>query len=814
MKNNLLTKVVFGMVAVLAIAYYLLPEANNTKMHLIYVGAFVLVLAMVGVFIYHSRTKTKTGETEFRLNVGSKVIGGYVVVTTLVLFILVYAISQLNIIGEEITEIANEDIPLTEVVTTIETNQLEQAIYFERTLKYAHALGTVADAPKRIKESIDKFHQHAKKVDEEILKGEKIAVEAVNKAHTEEAKKEFQHILDVLKELEKEHADFDHHVETVFQLINNGKINEAEHLAEEIEVEEEEIDHKIEQFLVEVEKFTEKSALKAEKDEKAALNMILIWGSIITIAGLVMGFIITRQITNPLNSLQKASDALANNELDSLIDLNTNDELEDLANSFNGMADQIKQQIDYLENLPTPIMVIDKDFNIQYMNKHGAKVVGQGQDNLIGKKCYDQFRTNDCRTENCALHQAMKQNRNVNRETVAHPQGNELPIMYTGAPIRDRNGNIIGALEYVADIKEIKDIQNYLNRSTKTILNEMEKFAEGDLSVSVKPEKEGDDIAKLFDGFNRVVDNIKKMILNVRESVQATANASSEISASTEQMAAGAQEQSSQATEVASAVEQMTSTILETTKHSTSAASNAKTAVTIADEGGKVVRQTVDGMNRISDVVKETAEMVLELGNNSEQIGEIIQVIDDIADQTNLLALNAAIEAARAGEQGRGFAVVADEVRKLAERTTKATKEIADMIKKIQGDTGEAVRSINSGTEEVEKGKELASKSGESLDEIIKGATETVDMVNQVAAASEEQSAAAEQISRSIEGISSVTQESALGTQQIARASEDLNQLTDNLQELISQFKISEENNQGLNAGSLSVKSDSQLANV
>jgi len=341
----------------------------------------------------------------------------------------------------------------------------------------------------------------------------------------------------------------------------------------------------------------------------------------------------------------------------------------------------------------------------------------------------------------------------------------------------------------------------------------LEVMSTGDLTVRVTDDYKGDhQIMKK--SINNLGESLCGLVRDVSEAVQATASSSNEISASAEQMAAGAQEQSSQATEVASAVEQMTSTILETTKHSTSAASNAKNAVTIADEGGKVVRQTVEGMNRISDVVKETAEMVLELGNNSEQIGEIIQVIDDIADQTNLLALNAAIEAARAGEQGRGFAVVADEVRKLAERTTKATKEIADMIKKIQGDTGEAVRSINSGTEEVEKGKELASKSGESLDEIIKGATETVDMVNQVAAASEEQSAAAEQISRSIEGISSVTQESALGTQQIARASEDLNQLTDNLQELISQFKVAEGRKQGLSSSSLSVKTDGQLANV
>jgi methyl-accepting chemotaxis protein len=198
-------------------------------------------------------------------------------------------------------------------------------------------------------------------------------------------------------------------------------------------------------------------------------------------------------------------------------------------------------------------------------------------------------------------------------------------------------------------------------------------------------------------------------------------------------------------------------------------------------------------MNKIAEVVKRSASTVQKLGQSSEQIGEIIQVIDDIADQTNLLALNAAIEAARAGEQGRGFAVVADEVRKLAERTTKATKEIAAMIKEIQRDTIGAVSSMEEGTSEVEKGKHLADKAGQSLEQIIEGAGKVADIVSQVAAASEQQSSASEQISKNIEAISSVTQQSAAGVQQIARAAEDLNRLTNNLESLVSKFKISGE---------------------
>jgi methyl-accepting chemotaxis protein len=257
-------------------------------------------------------------------------------------------------------------------------------------------------------------------------------------------------------------------------------------------------------------------------------------------------------------------------------------------------------------------------------------------------------------------------------------------------------------------------------------------------------------------------------------------------------MAAGAQEQTSQAGEVASAVEEMSQTILENSKNASATAETAKRSKDSAEAGGAVVQETVKGMERIAKVVRTSAETVKALGRSSDQIGEITGVIDDIADQTNLLALNAAIEAARAGEQGRGFAVVADEVRKLAERTTKATKEIAGMIKQIQNETSGAVRSMEEGTHEVDTGIGLADEAGSSLREIVETSQRVTDMVLQIAAASAEQSAAAEQISKNVESISCVTAQTATGTQQVAQAAEDLNRLTTQLNELVGRFTLSE----------------------
>lgn len=326
-----------------------------------------------------------------------------------------------------------------------------------------------------------------------------------------------------------------------------------------------------------------------------------------------------------------------------------------------------------------------------------------------------------------------------------------------------------------------------INESAKVL----KVMANGDFTAKVNGNYKGDH-QLIKNNINTVTESLSQALRKVSEAVLATASASNQISASVEEMAAGAGEQTQQTAEVARSIEQMTKTILDNTKNASIAADTAKSSGDKARKGGSVVEDTINGMLRIADVVKKSAETVEALGKSSDAIGEIIQVIDDIADQTNLLALNAAIEAARAGEQGRGFAVVADEVRKLAERTTKATKEIAGMIKQIQKVTTEAVDSMKQGKIEVDRGKSLADNAGEVLREIISEAEKVTDVAALVAAASEEQSAAAEQISKNIESISAVTQESASGAQQIAKSAEDLNNLTQRLETLIGHFQIEE----------------------
>ncbi len=340
--------------------------------------------------------------------------------------------------------------------------------------------------------------------------------------------------------------------------------------------------------------------------------------------------------------------------------------------------------------------------------------------------------------------------------------------------------------------QQSEEYSAYLKESISALLGTMRSFSDGDLTVEVHSDN-NDMVQELFEGFNTSVTRLRSIVEQVREAVEATSSASSQISSSTEEMAAGAQEQTNQTNDVATAVEEMTKTILENSMNTRETAQAAEKARLAAESGGQVINESVQGMERIARVVNNSANTIRTLGASSAEIGAIINVINDIADQTNLLALNAAIEAARAGEQGRGFAVVADEVRKLAERTSKATQEISVMIKKIQSETDGAVAAIEEGTKEVEQGIALSQRAGVSLNEIVADINTVSSMISQIAVATEQQSSTSEQISRNIEVITTVTAETATGITQIARAAELLNQLTENLQTIVGQFRLTQE---------------------
>lgn len=323
----------------------------------------------------------------------------------------------------------------------------------------------------------------------------------------------------------------------------------------------------------------------------------------------------------------------------------------------------------------------------------------------------------------------------------------------------------------------------YLNRT----MNKIE--SSGDLTIKIGIET-NDESGQIAQSFNSMIARVHDVILDINRSAESLASSSEELSASASQIAGGTKSQSAKATQVATSSEQMSSTIIEVSKNVSSASDAVREANTVAVHGGDVVTKTIDSMNGIALAAKESNAIISTLGERSKEIGNIITVIDDIADQTNLLALNAAIEAARAGEQGRGFAVVADEVRKLAEKTMKATKEIGDMIKTMQQETAKANRSMQNEIAAVSKGVELAGEAGMALKEIVSRVDVVTQMMQHMATAMEQQSAATEQISGDIESVATVINETTQSAQQIATASEEMARLATDLKLKVGSFKV------------------------
>ena len=332
-------------------------------------------------------------------------------------------------------------------------------------------------------------------------------------------------------------------------------------------------------------------------------------------------------------------------------------------------------------------------------------------------------------------------------------------------------------------------IATSISRPLRRVFDTLAEVAAGDLTARSSITTR-DEMGMLAAEVNEMAGKLNETLNRVAANSEQVAAAANQLHGTSEQIATGAEEVAAQTGTVATASEEMAATSSEIAQNCHMAAEGGRQATDRAQTGKLVVEQTVQVMNRIADQVKNSAATVAGLGERSDQIGAIIGTIEDIADQTNLLALNAAIEAARAGEQGRGFAVVADEVRALAERTTRATREIGEMIKSIQSETREAVGAMEQGVREVENGTREAAKSGESLQEILIQINEVAMQVNQIATAAEEQTATTGEITNNIVQITDVVQDTSRGAHTCATAANHLSGLARDLQSLVGQFKL------------------------
>lgn len=312
---------------------------------------------------------------------------------------------------------------------------------------------------------------------------------------------------------------------------------------------------------------------------------------------------------------------------------------------------------------------------------------------------------------------------------------------------------------------------------------------EGDLTRRLDDSNK-DEIGKLAHGFNMFASMVHHIIKEITGYTEQVSKSADRLTVITEETSRGADRQQHQTDEVVAAVNELAATGQEVASNTTAAADAAQHADDASAEGRAVVGKTIDAIDDLANEVMRASEVINRLEADSDAIGGVLDVIRGIAEQTNLLALNAAIEAARAGEQGRGFAVVADEVRTLASRTQESTSEIQTMIERLQSGSQEAVRVMSKSKKDADATVEQAAHAGTSLQTISEAVAVINDMNVQIATAAEEQNAVAENINQSVVSISEITEQTAAGAQQTASASNELNELADHLSSLVGQFKV------------------------
>jgi len=558
-----------------------------------------------------------------RISVKKKVIGNSLLLLSMIFIISIYSLFTMGQIGKELEAIAEQDIPLTEILTKITEHQLEQAIHFERAVKYGVIIDIDEGAQKHLDREIAAFDKLSARVDEEIIQGEVLSEESMAHASNETNRKEFEHIHQTLKIIEKEHHDFEVHVHQVFKAILAGDRHKAIELSSSIEHEEEQLYGVLEALLTNVEEFTKEAGKRAEQHEISAIWTL---GTIVLIS-LIIGILTSGIISS--------------------------------------------------------------------------------------------------------------------------------------------------------------NIVNRLNKSKQSIAT----IADGDLTHEIIVDGT-DEIGHLFISMQTMRVKILEMISDIRSTSLELASASEEVSATMMQTAINIQSQQEETEHISSAMTEMSQAVDEVSRNVIDTSDESNHANSEANNGQSIVQETIDEIQQLSQQIDNASDVVAQLEQGNEKVNTVMDVIKGIAEQTNLLALNAAIEAARAGEQGRGFAVVADEVRTLASRTQESTSEINQIIENLQTAAKEANAVMEGSKEQSHSAVNKATTAGSSLNTITTSISKIDDMSSRIATAAEEQNAVAKNLDANIGHINEIAMQNAASIEQTTVAGQEIASRAAQLQSLVEQFRV------------------------
>jgi twitching motility protein PilJ len=321
------------------------------------------------------------------------------------------------------------------------------------------------------------------------------------------------------------------------------------------------------------------------------------------------------------------------------------------------------------------------------------------------------------------------------------------------------------------------------------LLDEMGDLADGDLTVKAKVSE--NITGAIADSINYTIDSLRDLVTEINRATEQVNNATAQAQGTSASLLTAAEQQSKQIVETGEAVTIMTRSILQVSSNAGQASQVAQRSLQAATQGTKAVQNTISGMNEIRTQIQETSKRIKRLGESSQEISEIVELISDITEQTNILALNAAIQAASAGEAGRGFTVVAEEVQRLAERSSEATKQISAIVKTIQTDTNGAVAAMEKSTEGVVEGARLSDAAGQALNEIETVTNNLAQLIQAISAATAAQTEVASTVSRNMQQIQNITSQTTEGTKETAQSVGQLSALAGDLRSSVAGFKLS-----------------------